>query len=358
MSSFYDTISNYIPTALLDDKTLDGFVREFVKHYGEKHKKTADTFLKQYEKNAEFIHTYSLNDNAMPSLLRTFATYFTGRKNDTSEIISYKNYSYMYFDHGVIAFGGNDKKQGDLEPFREFFMLDDSRTMERFMNVAVKKGVFDKYLYNYVSLSEKGSETANLRSILTDALKKNEVDIRNFTRVYEMAMDVNVVYCGDDTMDHMAVWNYNDSSTFQVERPTRFVYIKSAGKDEYVMSEVYFINTSRRDTVSYGDNLSKDEKALYNMRIYKSLCDADSKATHGNFMTIQNEPSDYGKTLPRITVSVDGKSHTFLVGRTGNLYLERQPSVLVGRMDVVEKADSDGKGIANVHLVDGYRAFL
>ena len=356
MLSFYETISYYIPTASLDDKTLDGFFREFIKHYSEKHKKTAENFMKQYEKDADFIYQISLNENAMLSLLRTFATYFSKGRNSTSEIISYHNYPYMYFDYGVISFGGNDEKQGDLKSFQEFFMLDDSRNMERFMRVAVKKGVFDKYLYNYGSLSENGK--ADLRSVITDALEKNNVDVRNFTRVYEMAMDVNVVYCGNDAMEHMAVWNYNDSSTFQVERPTRFVYIKSLGKDGYRMSEVYFINTTSKQPVSYGVNLSKDEMTLYNMRIYKSLCDADSKATHGNFMTIQNEPSDYGKTLPRITVSVDDKSHTFLVGRTGNLYLERQPSILVGRMDIVEKADSDGKGIANVHLVDGYRALL
>jgi len=353
MATFRDTINYY---ALLPrDFSVASFYEEFIKTYRETLKKqgrtekSADVIHRRYEKLGDaFFDEYNVNEYTTPSFIQAFSTYFV--RNSACEIVPFQKYPYLYVDPYMLAFGGKDEASGDLLSFMEFFELDKKKVEERFMAVANKKGVFDLYLHNYVVDKEDTQGLAGLTGKIREALRMNSVDIRNMTRVYEIAMNVNIVYCASDAYDHTLIWNYNDSGTFMVERPTRFVYISEGHR----FSEVFFVDAVHKKRVSYSEN----DMSMLNMRVYQGIVDVENRVSHGSFMRIQNEPSDYGQTLPRITLPVDDSTYTFLVGRTGNLYLEKQPSVLIGRIDVIQKVDSDGKGVANVHLIDGYRALL
>ena len=93
----------------------------------------------------------------------------------------------------------------------------------------------------------------------------------------------------------------------------------------------------------------------------KRLLEIEIEKVVRNDLFVSYEPSDIGKKLPQIELNIGGKTYTFLVGLTYNLYINAPPggkSTLVGRIDIIDSPDKSGLGKANIKWIEGYPGLL
>ena len=129
---------------------------------------------------------------------------------------------------------------------------------------------------------------------------------------------------------------------------------------------IIFNNEQRWYNVNYMDLTTKEENSYEELgnphtNRLKRLISMEIEKVNRNELVVLYEPTDIGRELPKIEISVREKTYQFLVGSTYNLYLPGNPgksSILVGKIDIINISSEKRNGKANIKWIEGYPDLL
>lgn len=137
---------------------------------------------------------------------------------------------------------------------------------------------------------------------------------------------------------------------FLTERPSHILYFEN----EHWFTVIY---ANANEEKSYEELRTK----FSDMRL-KKLTRVEHEKEDLENLIIQYEPTDAGKELPRIKITLDKKEIKLLVGCTNNLYLYKgvnkikDTTEIVGKIDVISIDKHIGKG--NIRWIAGFQDIL
>ncbi len=177
--------------------------------------------------------------------------------------------------------------------------------------------------------------------------------LNQFIYAMEQMLQCNIIAISPQMFQQKSSAIFKSSLTerrFLTDRPTHILYFEN---DSWY-SVVY---ANKKEEKSY-DEL---KTPFSDMRLKKIIQVEHEKEDLEN-LVIQYEPTDIGKELPRIRITLDKKEITLLVGCTNNLYLYKsgdkikETTEIVGKIDVISIDKQFGRG--NIRWVAGFQDIL
>lgn len=141
---------------------------------------------------------------------------------------------------------------------------------------------------------------------------------------------------------------------YVINRPTLFLYYN---RDN--LYNVTYYNIQNNTLHDYNDI-----KTQYNDIRLKRLLKLEYEKVDLNKLVIRYEPTDIGRKLPVINVTINGESIKLLVGSTYNLYLYShddkltEKNILIGKIDIIHIHGEDKVGKGNIYWIEGYQDLL
>jgi hypothetical protein len=96
----------------------------------------------------------------------------------------------------------------------------------------------------------------------------------------------------------------------------------------------------------------------------KRLLKIENEKVDLDKLVIRYEPTDIGRKLPVINVTVNEKSVKLLVGSTYNLYLYssgdivNEKNIIIGKLDIININGDDKVGKGNIYWIENYQDLL
>jgi len=141
---------------------------------------------------------------------------------------------------------------------------------------------------------------------------------------------------------------------FLINRPTLFLYY-----DKDNLFKIIFYNISINKLLEYNDI-----KTQYSDLRLKRLLKVEYEKVDLDKLVIRYEPTDIGRKLPVINLTINDKTIKCLVGSTYNLYLYShddiitEKNILIGKIDIININGDDKVGKGNIYWIEGYQDLL
>jgi hypothetical protein len=234
--------------------------------------------------------------------------------------------------------------------FQDYFPLIDRTSPVKIKEFIQNKKEFIKYCFGLAIFDRNDTE----RTIEN----KYDTKFMNFFNQFVVAMEeilnCNIVAISPQLFLQKKSTIYKSSlpeRRFLTDRPTYILYYDN---DEWY-SVIYIKKGEKEKTY---DDL---KTPFSNMRL-KKLISMEYEQENLETLIVQYEPTDIGKQLPIIKISIQNKEIKLLVGCTNNLYLYgdsaivQDSNVIVGKLDVISTDKKIGK--ANIRWVAGFQDLM
>ena len=178
-----------------------------------------------------------------------------------------------------------------------------------------------------------------------------------FIYCIEEFLNMNLVCISPDKFNQKTSFIFKSSISerkFLCDRETEFYYF-----DKNVWYNVQYLDISTMKRKTYNDIKNK----FTDIRL-KRLLTQENERESLDGLVIKYEPTDIGRKLPVIKITINGKTVRLLVGSTYNLYLYgkddilNDTNVILGKIDVIHINKEESIGKANIRWIEGYQDIL
>lgn len=234
--------------------------------------------------------------------------------------------------------------------FQDYFPLIDKTKPVNIKDFIPNQTEFIKYCFGLAIFDRNDTE----RTIEN----KYETQFMNYFNQFIVAMeemlDRNIIAISPQLFLQKKSTIFKSSLPERRFLPDRPTYILYYDNDEWY--SVIYIKKGKKEK-TYDDLKTQ----FSNMRL-KKLISIEHQQENLDTLIVQYEPTDIGKQLPKIKITIQNKEIKLLVGCTNNLYLYGDNSivqdthVIVGKLDIISTDKQIGK--ANIRWVGGFQDLM
>ena len=179
----------------------------------------------------------------------------------------------------------------------------------------------------------------------------------NFIYCIEQYRDINIVCVSPNKFGQKnsnVLKSMISEKRFLLNRPTSMFY--------YDKDNLYNIKYYSLENNSLHDY--NEIKTQFSDIRLKRLLKVEYEKVDLDKLVIRYEPTDIGRKLPIINVTIYDKSIKLLVGSTYNLYLYSQDdqitekNVIIGKIDIININGNSKTGKGNIYWIEGYQDLL
>lgn len=248
------------------------------------------------------------------------------------QLLTNKNFPYLYLVQGCLPVSYENIDIKSL-----------IRDRDEFIEFCFSQNVFDR--------------NDTVRSIDDKFVNHFDEYLDNFIYCLEEYNDTNIVCLSYSKFGQSSSFVFKSSISekrFLINRPTLF-YLYEKGQ-WYTIS---FLDLERDTLRTYNEIRTR----MTDSRL-KRLLTIEYEKVNLDKLVIRYEPTDIGRRLPVINITIHGKSVKLLVGSTYNLYLYssgyeiNETNVIIGKIDIVNINNDDKVGKANIYWIEGYKDLL
>lgn len=326
----------FFPVSYLDLETFEKVMSDFLGEF--KKRKMAKRHTELSEKMAgkrysQIILAEEKEKNMLRETILDFIYTSTGVSlgivnpdADDGMILLQAHFPYLYLSDEEIPF------IKEKTTFQQIFNIDDK---EQFFKFCFDQAIFP-------DLTQDNIENAFGMMTSPDVIDK-------FVTCIQLYQKKNIICLSNSwkiqSRSKMLV-SFLRQNVFNETWPVQIVF--AIDNDWY---EVKYVNLSSKAVKTYSE---LDHPSINRLKL---LVDLEKEMEDHDKISIIYEPTDNGKDLPLIEVTIGDKKIQLYVGSTYNLYYkdkEGPNNKLVGKIDVISMNKQEKKGKCNIMWIEGY----